>query len=114
MVRTLLESSENNVETGKQRRLDLLSDQKVALRVLEKLVQLENVRVIHLLQDADLGEELLLGGPLQVLLVDYLDCSERICLLRKALPHLAVRAYIGQKQQRRNHTYFGSQSAPAH
>ena len=32
----------------------LLCNQEVAFRVLEELVQLENIRMVHLFQDADL------------------------------------------------------------
>lgn len=77
----------------------LLSHQEVALRVLEELVQLEDVRVIHLLKDADLSEELLSLLFFEVLFVDDFDSSERICLLRKALSHLTVGTYSGKNGQ---------------
>ena len=52
-----------------------LSDKEVALRVLEELEELKDIWVVHLLQNADLRQQLLLLVLLQVLFVDYLDGS---------------------------------------
>jgi len=60
----------------------LLSHKKVALCVLEELVELQNVWVVHLLQDADLAKKFLVVVLFEVLFVDDFDCSQRIRLLR--------------------------------
>ena len=69
---------------------DLLGDKEVAFGVLEELVKLEDVRVVHLLQDADLREQLLLFSLFQVLFVDDFDRSECIRFLRQAFSHFTV------------------------
>lgn len=82
----------HSLKTFLRARINLLGDQEVALGVLEELVQLQNVRVVQLLQDRNLAEEFLLLVFLEVLFVYDLDSSECLGLLVQTLPHLSVGA----------------------
>lgn len=53
----------------------LLGDKKIAFCILKELVKLQNVRVVHLLKDADLAEKLLVVILFQVLFVDDLHSA---------------------------------------
>lgn len=65
--------------------------QEVPLCVLEELVELKNIRVVHLFEDADFSKEFLFLILLEVLFVDDLDGAKCIRLLGETLANLAVR-----------------------
>ena len=60
--------------------LDLLCDQEVALGIVKELIELQYVRMVHLLQNADLTEQFLFLFLFKVLFVDDFDSSEGIGL----------------------------------
>ena len=60
---------------------------------MEELVELEDVGVIHLPENGDLVEQLLLLLIFQILLVDDLDCSERLGVSVLTLPDFTISPY---------------------
>jgi hypothetical protein len=76
-----------------EEKLYLLSDKKVSFVVLEELVELQNVWMVHLLENGNLAKEFLLFLLFEILLVDDLDSSEGFGLLVQALANLTVRTY---------------------
>lgn len=68
----------------------LLCDEEVALVVLEELVELENVGVVHALEDADLRLEFVLLVLFKELLIYDFDGSEGLGLLVETLPYLSI------------------------
>ena len=70
--------------------LYLLSDKEISFIVLKEFVEFKYIRVVHLLENTDLREQLLFLFFFKVLLVDNLHSSEGICLLVETLSHLTI------------------------
>ena len=58
--------------------------------VLEELVELQNVRVVQLLQNSNFAQQFGLLIFLQKLFIQDFDCSQRLRLLVQTLAHLTV------------------------
>lgn len=58
----------------------LLCNEEESFRILEEFVELKNVWVIKLFENADLAEQLLPLAFFKKLFVDDLDRTESICL----------------------------------
>ena len=61
--------------------------------ILEKLVQLQNIRMVHALEDTNFALKLVLLVVFQELFVNNLYSSQRLGLLVEAFSHLSIRAY---------------------
>ena len=72
--------------------LYLLSDKEISFIVLKEFVEFKYIRVVHLLENTDLREQLLFLFFFKVLLVDNLHCSKSISLFVETLSHFAIRS----------------------
>lgn len=61
--------------------------------ILEELVELQNVGVVHALEDTNLALELVFLVLLEILFVYYFDRSEGLCFFVQTFPYLSIRAY---------------------
>ena len=61
--------------------------------ILEKLIELQDVRVVHTLQNTDFTLQLIFFILFKELFIYNFDCSECFGFFVKTFPHLSVRTY---------------------
>ena len=70
--------------------MHLLCDEEISFVILEKLVELKDIWMVHLLKNTNLRKQLLLLFLLEILLVNDFDSPQSIRFLVQTLTHLAV------------------------